>query len=50
MAKKQPQPVARVCDKCGELRGDARLDAGTQKVLCNPCWFATQPADPNKSR
>lgn len=47
---KQPAPPAQVCERCGELRGDAKLDKGTQQVLCNPCWFLTDPKhDPNKT-
>lgn len=31
------------CDKCKRPKADAKYDHGTRKVLCNPCWFSTEP-------
>lgn len=39
---KPPEYVV-ACDKCKQLKADVKYDHGTCKVLCNPCWFSTEP-------
>lgn len=40
----RPQAWKR-CPECGEKAAGVRRDARTKLVLCNWCWFETDPAE-----
>lgn len=39
------QPKSPPCEKCGYIRPDVKVDPASRLLLCNPCWFRTNPKD-----